>query len=273
MIDYIWILPASLAVLVLVYLWCLMGRRGHKDMAKFRGWNYAHRGLHDSEKPENSMAAFRAALEHGYGIELDVHLLKDGGLAVMHDSSLQRTAGADVILEDLTTQELTNYHLGETGESIPLFQQVLELYDGKAPLIVELKTYKTNYADLCQAACQMLDGYHGLYCVESFDPRAVRWLRKHRPDIVRGQLSENWMGRKMAVPAILRFIMTYHLGNFYMRPDFIAYKFEDRKTFGTDICRKVLGIPGVSWTLKTREQYDQAVKEGWIPIFEGCTVE
>ena len=273
MIDYIWILPASLAVLVLVYLWCLMGRRGHKDMAKFRGWNYAHRGLHDGEKPENSMAAFRAALEHGYGIELDVHLLKDGGLAVMHDSSLQRTAGADVILEDLTTQELDPYHLGETGECIPLLQQVLELYDGKAPLIVELKTYRNNYAELCQAACAMMDRYDGLYCMESFDPRAVHWLRKNRPDIVRGQLSENWLKTKVPYPWILKLAMACHIGNVYGRPDFIAYKFEDRKTFGTDICRKVLGIPGVSWTLKTREQYDQAVKEGWIPIFEGFTVE
>lgn len=269
MIDFLWIALIVVGFLVLLYLWCIMGRRNKQKMAKFFGWNYAHRGLHDDEKPENSMAAFRAALDAGCGIELDIHLLKDGNLAVIHDSSLERTAGCSVNIEDLTTEELGNYCLGGTGETIPQFQQVLDLFDGKAPLIVELKVHKNNVAPLCEAACAMLDQYDGLYCMESFDPRVVRWLRKHRPDILRGQLSENWMGKKLPIPGILKWMLTYHIANFYTRPDFIAYKFEDRKAFGTNICRKILGIPGVSWTLKTKEQYDTAVKEGWIPIFEG----
>ena len=218
------------------------------------------------------MAAFRAALEAGYGIELDIHLLKDGNLAVIHDSTLQRVTGCAGEVEDLTTEQLSDYFLQGTWETIPEFQQVLDLFAGKAPLIVELKVHKNNVASLCQAACDMLDAYPGLYCMESFDPRVVRWLRKNRPDILRGQLSENWMGKPIPVPGILKWIMTCHIGNFYTRPDFIAYKYEDRKTFGTGICRKVLGIPGVSWTLKTRQQYDTAVKEGWIPIFEGFEV-
>ena len=269
MIEYLWILPVVLAALALLYLWCLMGRRGHKDMAKFQGWKYAHRGLHNAQRPENSMAAFRAALDGGYGIELDVHLLKDGNLAVLHDSTLERLTGQPGVIEDLTTQQLKDYHLHGTDQTIPEFQDVLDLYAGKAPLIVELKSYRNNYAELCKAACAMMDRYEGLYCMESFDPRVVHWLRKNRPDIVRGQLSENWMKTKVPYPAILKLAMACHVANVYGRPDFIAYKFEDRKMFGTDICRKVLGIPGVSWTLKTREQYDTAVNEGWIPIFEG----
>ena len=63
--------------------------------------------------------------------------------------------------------------------------------------------------------------------------------------------------------------MTYHIGNVYTRPDFIAYKYEDRKAFGTDICRKLMGVQGVSWTLHSKEAYDTAVAEGWLPIFEG----
>lgn len=267
-----WIALIAVAFLILLYLWCLLGRKNHPDMKKFYGWSYAHRGLHDGQKPENSMAAFRASLEAGYGIELDIHLLKDGNLAVIHDSSLLRVTGKEGNVEDLTTEQLTQYHLHETAETIPQFQQVLDLYAGKAPLIVELKCHKNNHAALCEAACRMLDQYHGLYCMESFDPRAVRWLRKHRPDIVRGQLSENWMPKKMPFPWILKFLLTYHLGNFYTRPDFIAYKYDDRKVFGTWICRKLLGVPGVSWTLKTRQQYDTAVKEGWIPIFEGFRI-
>lgn len=269
MIKYLWIPFAILLLVAVLYLWCIKGRRKHPDMPRFFGWKYAHRGLHDAIKPENSMAAFDAALAHGYGIELDIHLLKDGNLAVLHDSTLDRITGREGVVEDLTTEELTQYFLSGTDQTIPQFRQVLDLYQGRAPLIVELKTYKNNHAALCEAVCRMMDGYDGLYCMESFDPRVVRWLRKNRPDIVRGQLSENWMGKKIPVPGILKFAMTYHIGNVYGRPDFIAYKFEDRKTFGTDLCRKLWGIPGVSWTLKTKEQYDDAVKDGWVPIFEG----
>lgn len=261
-----------LVALFCLYLFCLCGRPDHPDMEKFRGWSYAHRGLHDENLPENSMAAFRAALDAGYGIELDIHLLKDGNLAVIHDASLKRTAGADVRIEELTTEELANYSLCGTAETIPEFRQVLELFAGKAPLIVELKCENGNHAALCDAACRMLDGYDGLYCMESFDPRAVIWLRKHRPDIVRGQLSENWLGKKLAIPGILKFALTYHLSNVATRPDFIAYKYADRKAFGTDICRKWLGIQGVSWTLRSREEYDTAVSENWIPIFENFKI-
>lgn len=251
-----------------LYLFCLCGRNGHPDLAKLRKWNYAHRGLHDERLPENSMGAFRAALDAGCGIELDIHLLKDGNLAVIHDSDLRRVTGREGNVEDLTTEQLTEYHLCGTAETIPQFQQVLDLYAGKAPLIVELKCAKGNHAALCAAACRMLERYDGLYCMESFDPRAVAWLRKNRPDICRGQLSENWMGKKLPIPGILKWALTYHISNVYTRPDFIAYKYADRKAFGTDICRKWLGLQGVSWTLKTREEYDIAVKEGWIPIFE-----
>lgn len=267
-----WIILAILAALALLYLWCLKGRAGHPDLPKLRGFRYAHRGLHNETRPENSMAAFRAALEHGYGVELDIHLLKDGNLAVIHDSSLNRTAGADVKIEDLSTEDLRQYHLGGTGETIPEFRQVLDLFAGKAPLIVELKCENGNHAALCQTACEMLDGYDGLYCMESFDPRAVAWLRKNRPDVIRGQLSENWMGKKLAIPGVLKWALTYHITNVYTRPDFIAYKYADRKAFGTEICRKFWKLQGVSWTLKTREEYDTAVSEGWIPIFENFTV-
>ena len=258
-----------LLVLVVLYLLSLRGRSGHPGLAHLRKWSYAHRGLHDADKPENSMAAFRAALDHGFGIELDIHLMKDGNLAVIHDSSLKRTAGADTKIEDLTTEELANYHLQGTQELIPLFSDVLELFDGKAPLIVELKCVD-NVDALCRAACEMLDRYNGPFCVESFDPRCILWLKKHRPNIIRGQLAENWLKVKDSpMPWLLRLIMTCHLGNFLLNPDFIAYKFADRNAFGTDLCRKLWKVQGVSWTLKTKEDYDTAVKEDWMPIFEG----
>lgn len=262
---YLLLIPV---VLLLLYLWCLKGRTNHPQLPKLREWNYAHRGLHGSGIPENSMAAFQKALEAGYGIELDIHLLRDGNLAVIHDSSLKRTAGADIKIEDLTTERLNDYHLDGTQETIPQFRQVLELFSGRAPLIVELKSDQGNYRALCEAACKMLDGYPGLYCMESFDPRCTRWLRKHRPDIIRGQLSENWMKSDLKAPWILKFVMAYHISNLYTRPDFIAYRYESRKTFGTDLCRKLWKVQGVSWTIRRKQDYDTAVNEGWIPIFE-----
>ena len=256
-------------VLAALYLLSLRGRTGHPGMKKLRQFRYAHRGLHNGDRPENSMAAFRAALEHGYGIELDVHLMKDGNLAVIHDSSLKRTAGADVRIEDLTLDQLEAYRLNGTDEKIPLFSQVLELFAGKTPLIVELKCENSNYAPLCEAAMALLDGYEGAYCVESFDPRVVLWLKRNRPNVIRGQLAENWFKVKNRMPSLLKFPLACLTGNFILMPDFTAYKFADRKMFGIDICRKMWKVQGVSWTIRTPEDLKTAEQEGWIPIFEG----
>lgn len=262
-----------LIILVLVaalYALSTMCRRGHKGLEALRGWAYAHRGLHGNGVPENSMAAFRAALEGGYGIELDVHLMKDGKLAVIHDASLKRTAGADVRIEDLTEADLPDYTLEGTEETIPLFSQVLELYAGKAPLIIELKAEKGNHAALAKAVCDLMDSYQGPYCMESFDPRCVAWLTKNRPDIVRGQLTENFAANpRSPLPMYLKFILTHQMENFLIRPDFVAYKFADRKTLSNFLARKIWGAQGVTWTLKSQEEFDTAVAEGWLPIFEG----
>ena len=248
----------------------LRGRSNHPGMAALRGWGYAHRGLHKEGIPENSMAAFRAALEKGYGIELDIHLMKDGNLAVIHDSSLKRTAGAEVRIEDLTIEDLENYRLEGTEEKIPLFRQVLELYDGKAPLIVELKPVDGNHAALSRAACDMLESYRGAYCLESFDPRCIAWLKQNRPQLIRGQLTENFVKGKNTLHPAIRFALTHNLLNIATCPDFVAYKFADRKdSLTTALCRHVWDIQGVSWTIRSQADYDTAVKEGWLPIFEG----
>ena len=264
------ILLTVLLILALLYVLAVQCRRGHKGLEALRGWNYAHRGLHGNGVPENSMAAFRAALEAGCGVELDLHLLKDGELAVFHDGTLLRCTGREGIPEDLTADDLKNYPLEDTEETIPLFSQVLELFAGKAPLIVELKPAKGNHAALCQATCDMLSGYKGVYCLESFDPRCVYWLKKHRPHLIRGQLSEDFVHNpKSPLPLPMKFLLTHLLENFLIRPDFVAYKFADRKTLSVFLARKLWGAQGVSWTITSREDLETAQKEGWIPIFEG----
>jgi len=257
------------AVLVTLYLLLLQGRKNHPGWDGLLGWYYAHRGLHGEGRPENSMAAFRAALEGGYGIEFDLHLLKDGNLAIMHDSKLKRTTGCEGRIEDLTTEELKNYHLEGTEETIPTFRELLDLYAGKAPLIVELKPVDGNHAALAEAACNMLEGYEGPYCMESFDPRCVRWLKQNRPNIIRGQLSENFLKTDSTMPWLLRFALTHNLLNFTTCPDFIAYRFDHRKTISNEYCRKIWKVQCVSWTIRSKEDFDTALNEGWIPIFEG----
>ena len=262
------IIGAVILLLCILYLLAIWGRKGHPGLKELRGWSYAHRGLHSEGIPENSMAAFRAALAGGYGIELDIHLLKDGNLAVMHDSDLLRTTGCAGKMEDLTTGDLEKYHLEGTEETIPTFRQVLDLYNGRFPLVVELKVSNNNYAALTEAACKMLDGYKGVYCLESFDPRCLLWLKKHRPDLIRGQLTENYFVTKNKLPFILKLILSKNLGNFLTKPDFVAYRYRDRKsTLSNRLCLK--RMTGVSWTVISQEEFDTAVAEGWVPIFEG----
>lgn len=258
-----------LILLVLFYIFTLKGRTGNEKLKDLRGWSYAHRGLHSDTVPENSMDAFSRALNGGYGIELDVHLMKDGNLAVIHDASLKRTAGADVLIEDLCTEDLENYRLEGTEQKIPTFQEVLDLFNGKAPLIVELKTENGNYAALCKRACEMLQGYQGVYCMESFDPRCISWLRKNAPEITRGQLSENFLiDEKSKLPWVMKWIMSWNMANLIARPDFLAYRFDHRNHFSVKICRKLWGVQGVCWTVKNMQDHKTAVNEGFIPIFE-----
>lgn len=260
---------AFLLLLAIFYVFSVKGRRNHKGMESLKNWKYAHRGLHDAEKPENSMAAFEAALKKGYGIELDIHLTKDNELAVTHDHTLDRCTDRTGTVEEMTLAELQQCHLGGTQEVIPAFRQVLELFDGKAPMIIELKSTGKNYAELTDRVMEELKGYSGLYCLESFDPNCLKHLKKNYPDVIRGQLADNYLKNKVDHPLHLRFAMTYMLANFMFQPDFIAYRFEYRKTLSNFLIRKLWKMYAVSWTLKNQADFDTAVSEGWIPIFEG----
>lgn len=256
-------------LLIAALVLAVMGRRGHQGLKDLQGWGYAHRGLHGNGIPENSMAAFKAALDGGYGIELDIHLTKDGDLAVIHDTSLKRTAGVDVKITDLTLAELSNYRLECTEETIPAFYQVLDLFAGKAPLIIELKADGNNQQQLVDTAVSAMQGYKGPWCMESFDPRCVYYLRKNHPEVIRGQLSANFLSEKNNMSWIVNFIMTHNLANFMTQPDFVSYRFEHRNsTFTNAIWQKVWKLQRVTWTIRSQEDYDVAVKEGWLPIFE-----
>ncbi len=269
MTQIILIIVAVFLLLLVFYLIAIKGRSGHRNTEEMHNFLYAHRGYHSKpEIPENSLAAFRLAVEKGYGAELDVHLLKDGNIAVIHDDSLLRTTGQEGNIEDLTTEDLQNYFLEGTQETIPTLKQVLEIFDGKTPLIIELKTANNNYAKLSRAACAQLEDYKGLYCIESFDPRCIEWLAKKRPEIMRGQLSGDFIKEDTPIKGLQAFVLTYMLWNIRTRPDFVAYHFESRKNLSYILCRDLWHMSTANWTLKTQEDLDTALREGAMAIFE-----
>ena len=200
--------------------------------------------------------------------QLDVHLMKDGTLAVIHDSSLLRTAGADVQIEDLTREELENYRLEGTDERIPLFDEVLALFENTTPLIIELKAANGNHFALSKAVCERLDSYKGVFCIESFDPMVVADVRELRPGICRGQLAENFLKGKGTLDPVRSVLATGLIGNALAKPDFIAFKFEDRSCISNALCLKLWGIQGVAWTIRSKHDLLTAEAEGLIPIFE-----
>ncbi len=258
-----------LAILFLLYLFALSGRTKFTDFRDFKKYQFAHRGLFGNGIPENSLKAFKNAVANGFGAELDIHLTKDGNLAVIHDASLLRTAGVDLKIEDLTLKEAQNYTLEGTDETIPAFEDVLAIFEDKYPLIIELKSENNNVNELCSKAAEVLDNYKGVYCIESFDPSCVRWFYKNRPNVIRGQLSSNFLkDKKVKMNFFQKLVMTLLLTNFLTKPDFISFSFKDRKLFSFVLSTELFKLQKVAWTIKTKEDVETAIKEDIIPIFE-----
>lgn len=266
------VLCVVLAALLLLWLLFLLPRRGQPGWDKLGSARYAHRGLHDLAlgRPENSIAAFRAAVEGGFGAELDVHLMADGRLAVVHDSNLSRVCGKKAFIEDLTVGDLKDYPLEGTAETIPLLEDVLALFEGKTPLVVELKVERGNASALTDAAMAMLADWQGTYCVESFHPGALLRLKARYPTVIRGQLSQNFLlGSETGnLPWPARFVLTYLLTTVFTRPDFIAYNCLDRNNVSLRLMKKLYGVHEVAWTVRDSGTMEQLEAEGVPVIFE-----
>ena len=202
-----------------------MNNRTEEQKALFYHHNFAHRGLHTEDRsiPENSLAAFKAAREAGYGVELDVQLTKDGHVVVFHDDTLDRVTGQHGRVDAFTLEQLQKMSLCGTKETIPLFTEVLETYAGAGPMVVELKTGPRN-TELCEKTLAILRYYKGDYCIESFNPFIVNWFRKNAPDIVRGQLATAYNDYLPAQKKPVAFLLSRCFFSFLNKPDFIAYK-------------------------------------------------
>ena len=254
-----------------IYLFLVFpGHPTAEQKRSFTGVCYAHRGLYDNDAgiPENSLAAFRRAVENGYGVELDVQFTSDKKLIVFHDNDLKRACGVDRPVWTLTYDEISRLRLFGTDERVPLFSEVLDVLGGKYPLVVEIKAEGVDtawYAQVCRAAADTLAEYSGLYCIESFHPYVVRWVRRNMPDVFRGQLATGAPDYKN-MGVFIPFILSRLLTSFYARPQFIAYN-EIYAGFSQRLSR-TLGASSFMWTVRDRKRHDRLVKTNDAVIFE-----
>lgn len=232
------------------------------DLARLIALPFAHRGLHGDGRPENSLAAFEAAIERGHGIELDVRLTLDGRAAVFHDEALDRLTGAQGMVARLTSDELKALELrGGGGERIPILEDVLVLVHGRVPLLIELKAPRASAARLCATVARTLHGYLGPVGVMSFNPEVGDWfahrsLRRLRGLVVseqdkkglRGRI-ERWVGVRRA------------------RPDFLACDIRDLPS-AFAARQRARGLPILTWTVRGEAQRAVAAEHADQIVYE-----
>ena len=263
-------------ILLIIYLFLVAPRMVHRaertaiTAHKF----YAHRGLFDNEgdAPENSLAAFRKAVEAGYGMEMDIQLTKDDKLVVFHDATLKRMCGVEGYVWDYTLEELQQFRLANSEQTIPTFEEVLNVVGGKTPLIVEYKMDRP-LTKVCVLGDELLQNYSGAYCIESFHPFALMWYKKHRPEVLRGQLSgklskETSDKKKKVIYSLVSYLLT----NVLTRPDFIAYDHWYVNNISRRVC-KALGALSIAYTVKSEERYEEVKNDFDLFIFDSCILK
>ncbi len=258
-----------LACIAVVFIYFFM-TSARPAASWLKNYSYAHRGLHNEKYPENSLGAFEHAINHGYAIEMDVHLSKDGVLMVFHDDALARMTGSKGVIGDYTAEELRKMKLLDSEYTIPTLEEVLELVAGRTPLLVELKNVGRAGA-LEAAVCQRLRSYKGLFAVQSFSPFSMRWYYKNAPDILRGQLSAPFYTGVDELPRWKRWTMRHLMTNALCRPNFINY---EQSGVGRSVIRRLRkkGVPIFAWTVRSeveakavRPYVDALVFEGIDP--------
>ena len=263
-----WFLIIPVAVLIF-FIYCISpALRSHPNAELCKNLFVAHRGLHSIESgiPENSLPAIKRAADKGYGIEIDIHITRDGEVVVFHDDTLMRACGSDKRIKNLTYKELCSYRLFGTDEKIPTLSEVLDVVGGRTMLVIEFKCGDKSFRRLCSTANKILSAYNGKYIVQSFNPLPMFWYRRNRPDVCRGQLSTDFFKepKNNALKAAVGLLML----NMISRPDFISYDMRYVKAFPRKIC-SFLGAMRAGWTFTSIEQVEKVRKNFDIYIFEG----
>ena len=240
-----------------------------KKVRRWRGERFAHRGLHgpNTGLVENTLPAFEAARDAGYGMELDIQFSSDMQVVVFHDDDLQRMCGDPRKVCQLTLEELQSLSLAGTDARIPTLKEVLATVDGRVPLLIELKNGGKN-RQLCEALMALVKDYRGEYIVESFNPLIVMWFRRHAPQVVRGQLVDSMPSYIPTVDPVSGFFMAGLLLNFLSRPDFVAYNAAAPRFFSPHFQRFMFRTPMAAWTVRDGAMADLVQRRGEMCIFE-----
>ena len=227
----------------------------------------AHRGYHtgDALCPENSLAAFEEALGRGFLIELDIRLLKDGGVAVLHDENTFRMTGIDSEIEDLVSSDLKSFTLLGSHEHIPLLEEALDLMKGRTPLLLEIKNSK-NAGVLEEGVAEALQRYEGRCAVQSFNPRSLRWFRERFPGVPRGQLSGTL--EDLDIGFFKGLVLKKLLVNCISAPHFVCYESCMLPNLPARIVRDH-GTPVIAWTVRSQEERNRVRAFCDNIIFEG----
>jgi glycerophosphoryl diester phosphodiesterase len=224
---------------------------------------FAHRGLHGGDLPENSLSAFAAAIALGLGIECDVQQTGDGRAAVFHDWDLDRLTGERGAVRQRALAELSRIALGAGADRIPGLRDVLGMVRGRVPLLIEVKTRRERRVSaFCLAVRRDLEGYPGPVAVMGFDPRVAAWFRRHAPRVVRG-LVVSEEGARTLSGTVRR-----HLALWQAMPDFLAYDVRDLPSRFAAAQRK-RGLPLLTWTVRTAALRQRAAECADAPIVEG----
>jgi glycerophosphoryl diester phosphodiesterase len=242
-------------------------RNKMKDLTWIKEKLIAHRGLHSKDKtiPENSIAAISLAMEKGYGIELDINVLKDGTVVVFHDNNLKRLVGKDAYLKDLSVEDLRGLRILNTEEKIPTLSEVLQLVNGKVPLLIELKPLGDNKL-LCEKFIDTISGYKGKYAIHSFNPYIIYWFKKNHPSIIRGQITE-FFRDDLKMKKITKYLMKTMFFNMFTKPDFINYGIQDLPNKYCDRVYKK-GMCVISYASKNQKEFDTVKQHYDNSVFE-----
>ncbi|MGI6713739.1 MAG: glycerophosphodiester phosphodiesterase family protein [Bacilli bacterium] len=235
-------------------------------LAPFLVHPIAHRGLHNENIDENSLASFKEAIKNRYAIEIDVHLTKDYEVVVLHDSTLERVTGSAGKVEKMTINEIKRCSLLKTKEKIPLLWEVLELVNGQVPLLIELKVVN-NREPLADAVIKTLENYRSktMIAIQSFDPVVMRYLRKKYPKAYAyGQLASRDIGNDQ--PFHVRLLFKTMLVNWISKPNFTAYDITYLPQRKIKFIRRKM--PVLTWTIDHDEKYQRAAKYADNVIFE-----
>jgi len=211
------------------------------------GWEYAHRGLHHSGVPENSLAAAEGAIAAGMGIECDIQRSCDDHPVVFHDWELERLTGKAGAAGDLTAEALEGLRLLGTDQHPVRLAAFLAMVGGRVPVLIEIKSqpgYDVEWT--CASVAWLLDAYEGAAAVMSFDPRVPEWFAVEAPAVVRGLVGTD--SYENGFEGVWRDSATLADA----RPDFLAIDVRDLARPEAAAWRAG-GKPILTWTVRSPE--------------------